>query len=167
MQILNVLITYGQVLASALALAFITTHTKDAWDQPITFIVLKMPIQYLPYAYLLLTLILDSSQAAMVQATGLAAAHLYDLLTGLYPQFGVRGNLITTPGFVKKMLGTQGVVDRPYGSNSVPGGGEAAWGVDLSWTRFGPGRTLGGEGSSTERARVRRGLDQRVLLLLR
>jgi len=33
--------------------------------------------------------------------------------------------------------------------------GEAGWGLDLSWQRFGPGRTLGGEGSSVERQRPR------------
>lgn len=31
---------------------------------------------------------------------------------------------------------------------------EAAWGLDLSWKRFGPGRTLGGEGVAPERVGV-------------
>ncbi|KUJ18898.1 uncharacterized protein LY89DRAFT_706486 [Mollisia scopiformis] len=153
--ILNLLITSGQRLASALALSFITTSTRDSWDEPMTLVILKMPSQYLPYALLLLTLILDSPQAAMIQATGLAAAYLYDLLTGLYPNFGIKRNLITTPGWVKKMFGTQNVVERPYGTASTPAAGETAWGLDLSWKRFGPGRTLGGEGSSEVRQRPR------------
>jgi Derlin-2/3 len=54
------------------------------------------------------------------------------------------------------MFGTQDVVERPYGTVFMPGvAGEAVWGLDLSWRRFGPGRTLGGEGSSTERQRPR------------
>jgi Derlin-2/3 len=44
------------------------------------------------------------------------------------------------------------VVERPYGTVSMPGG-EAAWGLDLSWRRFGPGRTLGGAGVRTESQR--------------
>jgi Derlin-2/3 len=54
------------------------------------------------------------------------------------------------------MFGSQNVVERPYGTVSMPGvAGKAAWGLDMSWRRFGPGRTLGGEGSSTERQRPR------------
>jgi Derlin-2/3 len=158
-QLLNLLITYGQALSNALALSFITTSIRDTWDQPITFIVLKMPSQYLPYVILFLTLVLNSPQAAMMQATGLVAAHLYDLLTGLYPSFGIKRNLISTPGWVKRMFGTQGVVERPYGTVFMPRvageAGEAAWGLDLSWKRFGPGRTLGGEAASAEKQRPR------------
>jgi Derlin-2/3 len=44
-------------------------------------------------------------------------------------------------------------VDRPYGTALNAGAGEAAGGLDLSWRRFGPGRTLGGEGASVERQR--------------
>ena len=92
----------------------------------------------------------------MIQATGFAAAYLYDLLTGLYPNFGIKRNLITTPGLVKRMFGTQVVVERPYGTVHMPGvAGEAAWGLDLSWKRFGPGRTLGGEGSTSSAERQR------------
>ncbi len=154
-QLLNLLITSGHVLASPLALSFITTSTRDTWDQPLTFIVLKIPSQYLPYALLLLTLILISPHAALIQATGLAAAYLYDFSTGLYPNFGIKRNLISTPAWLKKIFGTQTTVDRPYGTLSLPGTGEPAWGLDLGWQRFGPGRTLGGEGSSAGRQRPR------------
>lgn len=153
-QILNLLITSGHALACALALSFVTTSIRDSWEQPVTLIILQMPSQYLPYALLLLTLIVDSPKAAFIQATGLVAAYLYDLLTGLYPNFGIKRNLITTPVWLKKMFGTQTVVERPYGTVSMPGvTGKAAWGLDMSWQRFGPGRTLGGEGSSAERQR--------------
>jgi Derlin-2/3 len=150
---LNLFITFGHVLASALALSFITTWTRDAWDQPLTFVVVKMPSQYLPYAILLCTLIMASPQSAIIQATGLAAGHLYDLLSGLYPSSGIKRNLITTPGWMRRVFGTHGTVDRPYGTALNAGAGEAAWGLDLSWRRFGPGRTLGGEGASVERQR--------------
>lgn len=119
-----------------------------------TFIVIKMPSQYFPYVYLLFSLIVCGPQTAIVQATGLAAAHLYDLLGGLYPSSGIKRNLISTPDWVKRMFGTQSVIERPYGSVFMPTSrtgatGEAAWGLDLSWKRFGEGRRLGGEGESS------------------
>lgn len=95
-----------------------------------------------------------SPKFAVIEATGLVAAHLYDYLTGLYPNFGIQRNLITTPGWIKKMFGNQSVVERPYGSvTNTAANNKAAWGLDLSWKRFGPGRTLGGEGVSVERQR--------------
>ncbi|TVY20003.1 Derlin-1.2 [Lachnellula arida] len=154
--LLNVLFTYGDVFASPLALCFITSTTRDTWDQPMTLLVLKMPSQYFPYALVFLTLIVSSPDVAMIQATGVAAAHLYDFLTGLYPNFGIKRNLISSPGLVKRGFGTQTQVERPYGSAYMPGvAGEAAWGLDLSWKRFGPGRTLGGDGSASGAERQR------------
>lgn len=141
MQTLNVLITGGQALAAPLALAFITSSTWDSWDQPVTLIVVKMPSQYLPYAFLLLALIMGSPQSAYVQATGVVAAHFYDLQTGLYPNSGIKRNLVSTPKWLKKMIGTQSVVERPYGTVFVPGPAQSAWGLDMSWKRFGPGHT--------------------------
>ncbi|KAK0103967.1 hypothetical protein ONS96_005072 [Cadophora gregata f. sp. sojae] len=151
--ILNLLITSGHVLASSLALSFITTSVRDTWDQPITLFILTMPCQYLPYAFLLLTLITAGPQAALIQGTGLVAAHLYDLLTGLYPSSGIERNMLPTPGWIMKVFGTQDVVNRPYGTAVTGATGKAAWGLDLSWKRFGPGRTLGGEGASAEAER--------------
>ncbi|TVY91781.1 Derlin, partial [Lachnellula willkommii] len=139
--LLNLLFTYGDVFASPLALCFITSTTRDTWDQPMTLLVLRMPSQYFPYALVFLTLIVSSPDVAMIQATGVAAAHLYDFLMGLYPNFGIKRNLISSPGLVKRVFGTQTQVERPYGSAYMPGvAGEAAWGLDLSWKRFGPGR---------------------------
>lgn len=152
-QLLNLFVTSGQILANALALSFITTSVRDSWDQPIVLFVVKMPSQYFPYVILFLTLILDTPKSMMIQATGLVSAHLYDLLTGLYPRTGIKRNFIETPAFVKKMFGTQAVVDRPYGTVITGVLGESAWGLDMSWKRFGPGRTLGGEAGSVERQR--------------
>ncbi|KAL5321529.1 hypothetical protein ACEPPN_009488 [Leptodophora sp. 'Broadleaf-Isolate-01'] len=151
--ILNLFITSGQALASPLVLSFITTSVRDTWDQPITLFILTMPCQYLPYAFLLLTLILAGPQAALIQGTGLAAAHLYDLLTGLYPSSGIERNFLPTPTWLMKVFGTQDVVSRPYGTVVTGATGKAAWGLDLSWKRFGPGRTLGGEGAGAEAER--------------
>jgi Derlin-2/3 len=61
------------------------------------------------------------------------------------------------------MFGTQGVTQRPYGTVFAPStgsgtAGEAAWGLDLSWRRFGEGRRLGGEGESSGVRQQPRGL---------
>lgn len=61
------------------------------------------------------------------------------------------------------MFGTQSAVERPYGTVFMPpnGGGatgKAAWGLDLSWRRFGEGRRLGGEGESSLGSQRPRGL---------
>lgn len=54
------------------------------------------------------------------------------------------------------MFGTQEVVGRPYGTVTTGVAGQAAWGLDLGWQRFGPGRTLGGDlEGSAERQRPR------------
>jgi len=116
-----------------------------------------MPAQYLPYAILLLTLILLSPTDALVQATGLVAAHLYDFLTGMYPKFGGPSrNLLPTPRFLDRIFGARLVTERPYGTAFQPAQrvpGEPAWG--LEWGRFGKGHRLGGEGESTVRQRPR------------
>ncbi|KAL2071213.1 hypothetical protein VTL71DRAFT_12448 [Oculimacula yallundae] len=138
----------GSALASPLALSLITTSVRDTWDVPIRLFIVTIPCQYLPYAFLLLTLILAGPQAALIQGTGLLAAHLYDLLTGIYPSSGIQDNYIQTPKWMTKACGTQDVVHRPYGTVTMGVQGKKAWGIDLSWKRFGPGRTLGGEGES-------------------
>ncbi|TVY59269.1 hypothetical protein LCER1_G000478 [Lachnellula cervina] len=133
--LLNLFITYGDIFASPLALCFITSTTRDTWDQPITLFVLRMPSQYFPYALLFLTLIVSGPNEAMIQATGVAAAHL---------------------------TGEEDLWDPDYGGEAVwlgayAGGwlGSAAWGLDLAWKRFGPGRTLGGDGSASGAERQR------------
>lgn len=46
-------------------------------------------------------------------------------------------------------------MERPYGTVFVPGVGETAWGLELSWRRLGPGRTFGGEWASAKSQRPR------------
>lgn len=70
------------------------------------------------------------------------------------------------------MFGTQGVTQRPYGTvfappNGAGAAGEAAWGLDLSWKRFGEGRRLGGEGESSSGVRQRpRGLALAAMVMV-
>lgn len=145
---LNATIIGGPSFASALALAFITTSTKDDWDLPVSFFV-TFPAQYLPYLFILITLLCRGPQVALKQASGFFGAHLYDFLTGLYPAYGgPNRNLLPTPEFLKKMWGTRAEVQRPYGTALAAASTPAkpAWGIGLgSWGQWGPGHRLGGD----------------------
>jgi Derlin-2/3 len=139
----------ARVLAFPLAIAFITTSTLDSWDVPTSFFgVVTFPSQYLPYALLLITLICSGPEGALIHATGLAGAHLYEVLTGAYAaEGGPSRNFIQAPEFLKKVCGTRTEVSRPYGTvlNAAGPSGAAtsAWGV--GWGKWGKGQRLGGD----------------------
>jgi len=116
--------------------------------------------RYLPYAMLAMTFVMASPVAALHQATGLLAAHLYDFLTRIWPEFGGGQNPIKTPQLVRSWFiqpsgtGTQ----RAYGTafRGQPAGGQqpttaargGGWTSGFSsdaWGGRGPGRRLGGE----------------------
>ena len=152
---LNVLVTGGVIFTSALVLAFAYTSTQDDRGQKATFIIVTIPAQFVPYAMLLMTLIMAGPTAAKIQATGLVAAHLHDFLTRLYPTFGGGRNLVPTPGFVRRIFqSTKATVDhRPYGTAFTPAqreaasaSGSGAGGVlPESWRNRGSGHRLGGD----------------------
>jgi Derlin-2/3 len=172
-QSLNLVIG-GPALAYPLALAFITTSTIDSWGLPVSLLGLAtFPAQYLPYAFLLLTLLISGPIPALIHSTGLVAAHLYDLLTGLYPQYGGPSrSVIATPAWMSRLWGTRAELVRPYGAvlnananaNAAPsrGVGASAWGV--GWGKWGEGRRLGGDaeaggaGAGLQRGRPMAGL---------
>lgn len=97
---------------------------------------------------------------AKIQLTGLIAAHLYDFLTRIYPEFGGGWNPIKTPGFVRRLFAPEqvGVANRSYGTAFTPasrpvagtGGGAstgaaAAGPLPESWRSRGSGHRLGGD----------------------
>lgn len=148
-QVLNVFFG-GSALASPLALAFITSATIDSWDVPTTVVFVTIPSQYLPYAFLLFTLLSQGPKGALIDGTGLAGAHLYELLSGRYVEHGGPSqNLIpAAPAFLQKICGTRTEVVRPYGTvlNAMGPSGSAtsAWGV-TGWAKWGKGHRLGGD----------------------
>ncbi|KAI9049287.1 hypothetical protein LZ554_007133 [Drepanopeziza brunnea f. sp. 'monogermtubi'] len=152
---LNVLVTGGMVLTSALILAFAYTSAQDDRGQKASFFIVTIPAQLIPYAMLLMTLVMAGPEAAKIQATGLVAAHLHDFLTRLYPTFGGGRNLVPTPAFVKKMWqSTAATVDhRAYGTAFAPAqreagktSGSSPGGVlPESWRNRGSGHRLGGD----------------------
>jgi Derlin-2/3 len=146
------LVTGGFIFTAALVLAFAYTSTQDDRGQKATFIVITIPAQWIPYAMLLLTLVMDSPKAALVQATGLVAAHLHDFLTRLWPMFGGGRNLLPTPEFVKRLyfrrerVTTYGTAIRNTAPASSSGSSVSAGGVlPESWKSRGSGHRLGGD----------------------
>ena len=145
------IITGGERFASVLALAFTYTSSQDDRGQKTTFFVLTNPIQWLPYAILLVSFVTGGPTAAMIQATGLIAAHLHDFLTRLWPIFGGGRNLLPTPAFVKRMFTTRPVIKKVYGEAHFPAQRASSESVsDSSWRWRGSGHKLGGAGSSAQ-----------------
>jgi Derlin-2/3 len=142
------------VFTSALVLAFAYTATQDERGQKATFIVITIPAQFIPYAMLLMTLIMEGPNSAKIQATGLVAAHLHDFLTRLWPTFGGGRNLVPTPAFVTRMWQTTqaSVTHKDYGTAFAPAqraaaaSGSSTGGVlPESWRSRGSGHRLGGD----------------------
>lgn len=139
-----------------LALAYI--YGQDNSNLRITFYIITFRAKYLPYCMLAMTFVTDSPEAALQQATGLFAAHLYDFLTRLWPTYGGGSNMIRTPQIVRGLFtkpvgaGTQ----RAFGTafQGRPVGGQAPAGRTGGWTSGfntgtwggrGGGRRLGGD----------------------
>lgn len=141
----------GVVFTHALILAFVYTFAQDNRGRKTTFIIIQIPVEYLPWAMLTLTLVLQGWPSALKEGMGIVAAHLYDFLTRIYPTFGGGMNYITTPAFVNRFFttGIPGGEYRSYGTayRPVNQAQESAGGWTSSfsspWSQRGPGRRLG------------------------
>lgn len=123
-------------------MAITYTYAQENRGKKITFYVITMDAKYLPYAILVLTLVMSSPEAAMRDAIGLVAAHLYDFLTVYWPQFGRGFNVIQTPRFMTQWFANNGgrknVTVKNYGIAYQPRS------MGSSWSSRGQGRRLGG-----------------------
>lgn len=141
---------------TVLNVAFAYTYGQVNRGQQVTFIVVPMRVEIVPWAMLGLTVIMSGWEMAFVLFMGLVAAHLFEFLTQLYPQYGGGRNYIVTPNFVRRWFRapvSQGI-GRSYGRvfNSNTGPSEAPRGTTSSvapglqgggWNSRGPGRRLG------------------------
>ncbi|KAH3534506.1 hypothetical protein KXV64_000807 [Aspergillus fumigatus] len=143
----------GVIFTSALILAFVYTFAQDNRGKRATFFIIQIPIEYLPWAMLVLTLVMAGWPAALSEGMGIIAAHLYDFLTRLYPTFGGGRNYLTTPAFVRRFFAAYaprgeyrayGTAYRPAGQNPPPSSSGWASSFQSSWGGRGPGRRLGG-----------------------
>ncbi|KAM5464789.1 hypothetical protein MauCBS54593_006882 [Microsporum audouinii] len=156
-----ILLTAGLYLQSyvflgALSLAFLTTLSQDNAGKKMPFIIFQLPAEYLPFASLIATLVLSGQHAALTQACGILAAHLYEFLTRIYPNFGGGTNYIRTPRFIQNLFRTNKLVQAhggyrmyrpPANDTSGPSTGQSSgnWfsGMGGSWQGRGAGRKLG------------------------
>ncbi|KAF9883512.1 hypothetical protein FE257_003387 [Aspergillus nanangensis] len=152
-----IMLTAGCILDSvvfthALILAFVYTFAQDNRGKKASFYIIQIPVEFLPWAMLVLTLVISGWPAALSEGTGIVAAHLYDFLTRIYPTFGGGRNYIITPAFVQRFFTkysvqgeyrTYGTAYRPASqTQSVPGEGWAS-SFQGPWSQRGQGRRLG------------------------
>jgi len=153
---LNLAFTGSMVFTAALILAFTYTACQDDRGGKSTFYVVTIPTQWVPLGMILMTLVMAGPDAAIVQITGLVAAHLYDFLTRIYPTFGGGRNLLPTPAFVRRWFASTepAVTNRAYGTAFTPGqntsrasttGASAGSVLPESWRSRGTGHRLGGD----------------------
>lgn len=151
----------GFVFLQPLILALAYLYAQENPESQMTFYIVTFRVKFLPYCMLLMTLVMDSPTAAMLQATGLIAAHLYDFLTRVWPTFGGGSSPIRTPQALQQWFDKPGRgpgTTRPHGTafQSRPGpaqasanapstGGWASGFTSNTWGSRGPGRRLGGE----------------------
>jgi Derlin-2/3 len=131
------------VLLKALILSFAYTFSQDNPNSNVSFFFLNFPAKYLPYGLLFLSAVSGGWDSALIEVSGLLAAHLYDFLTRIWPTFGGGRNLVPTPMFVKRWFtpASGSAQPRSFGTAFIPTPEQqpaAAW----SGTR-GPGRRLG------------------------
>ena len=102
---------------------------------------------------LFITFIFAGPGAALNQSMGLVAAHLYEFLTRIWPEYGGGRNYIKTPVIVKQWFGGDqaGFQHRGYGAAYRPGqpvpgrGTSSGLGFSTAWGTRGQGQRLGGD----------------------
>ena len=156
------------MLLSPLTLALAYTYAQENPNMQLNYFVVTFSAKWLPLAMLAMTFVMASPQAALIQATGLVAAHAYDFLTIYWPQRGGGRQLIWTPDFVARAFAplagsatrrgagtafnvrpgaaaggtpSQNVPQRPAGG----GGGWTSGFGGGAWSERGAGRRLGGD----------------------
>lgn len=134
-------------------LAFIYTFAQDNRGQRAHFVIFQIPVEFLPWAMLMLTLVLGGLSATLQQGTGIIAAHLYDFLTRLYPTFQDGRNYLQTPAIINRLFGSEQttVTNKGFGTAIRPGqpaqqqaSTGSASGRSGGWGSRGQGRRLGG-----------------------
>lgn len=139
----------------ALILAFIYTYAQDNRGKRAMLFFVEIPMEYLPWAMLLITLVMGGPVAALSESMGIIAAHLHDFLTRIYPTFGGGRNYLITPPSVQRFFARHtpnsgyrgyGTAFRPPQSpeSSAPSRGWTS-SMQSSWSGRGAGRRLGGD----------------------
>lgn len=152
----------GVLFMSPLTLALAYTYAQDNPNRQLSYFIITFSAKYLPYAMLAMTFVMGSPAECLLQSSGLIAAHLYDFLTKIWPEYGAGRKFINTPLTVRKWFEKPAGVaqQRTYGTaysgaatgpQNVPqqrqagGGGGWASGFSGGSSSYGQGRRLGGD----------------------
>ncbi|KAF4119653.1 hypothetical protein GMORB2_4562 [Geosmithia morbida] len=142
----------------ALVVALCYTATQDQRGMKTNFYFISIPAQLTPYCMILINLVFPGAAMTMLlQVQGLLAAHLFNFLTNIWPQFGGTGkSLLPTPPFLTKVVDSVrgasetigGVASRAVSGESAARSTGQATGafsgpLPASWRSRGPGRRLG------------------------
>ncbi|KAK7421817.1 hypothetical protein QQX98_002033 [Neonectria punicea] len=135
----------------ALILAMAYTVTQDQRGMKATFYFITIPAQLTPIAMILVNLLFPGGHIAMLlQLEGLVAAHLYDFLARLWPEFGGGRNILATPAFVTRLVQTPRILERGFGAAIRPqdtasgsATGASRGPLPDSWRTRGAGQRLG------------------------
>ncbi|TEA17955.1 Derlin-2 [Colletotrichum sidae] len=158
--VITALCTYimgGGAFLPALILAMCRTVTQDQRGMKANFYFVTIPAQLTPFCMMGVSLLFPGGYYAfMLQLMGLLAAHLYDFLSRIYPDFSGGPNLIPAPSFLSRLVQTPRMLQRDYGTairNTGAAAGQStgsSTGASLgngslpdSWRTRGPGRRLG------------------------
>ncbi|KAF6836166.1 DER1-like family member protein (centromere/microtubule-binding protein CBF5) [Colletotrichum plurivorum] len=144
----------GGAFLPALILAMCRTVTQDQRGMKANFYFVTIPAQLTPFCMMLVSLLFPGGYYNfMLQLMGFLAAHLYDFLSRIYPEFSGGPNLIPTPAFLSRLVQTPRMYRREYGTAVRGGGGQStgsSTGASLgngplpdSWKTRGAGRRLG------------------------
>ncbi|KAJ8609999.1 hypothetical protein MRB53_038839 [Persea americana] len=108
----------GAVFLKPLSMAFVYIWAQENPNAQLTFYIVTFSAKYLPYAMLAMTVVMASPASAMHEATGILSAHLYLLLTKIWPEYGGGRNIIFIPDLVKTWFVTDGGTprQRTYGT---------------------------------------------------
>ncbi|KAM0558583.1 hypothetical protein ACHAPJ_004778 [Fusarium lateritium] len=136
---------------NGLILAMVYTTTQDQRGQKTQYIVLTIPAQALPLCMIVVTALMAGPNKALVEVEGLLAAHLYDFLTRIWPEFGNGPRLLRTPAWLERLVQTPRVTSRGFGTTVRPGNSAStgsSTGVNTgplpdSWRTRGRGHRLG------------------------
>lgn len=141
------------IFTSALIMAFVYTYSQDNRGRKASFFIVQIPVEFLPWAMLTLTLVVSGWPAALRDGMGIVAAHFYDFLTRIYPTFGGGKNYLVTPEFVRRFFAARKPRSEPrafgtaYRATDQAQGSSGSWASSFQspWSRRGPGRRLGGD----------------------
>ena len=127
------------------------TVTQDQRGLKANFYFITIPAQLVPYCMILVNILFPRGYIRMLQLLeGLIAAHLYDFLSRIYPEFGGGPNVLATPAWVSGIWRTPRVLERSFGTAIRPGDdasgsstGASRGPLPDSWRTRGRGQRLG------------------------